>query len=125
MLLLVHELYEDNCKHETKHEPADAPIQKLNWPTIAETIKRKTANSDHGLQVFKWSHSDVSLKYFFSRNSTRNTANLSNSETGLRVPLFKMANVQTSFAYCGTHLWSSLESEVKQSLSILLIKYRF
>ena len=64
--------------------PADALIEKFNWPTIADIIKRETANLVY---------SDVSLKYI-SRNSILDTVYLRNSETKLasasiqKVPLF-------------------------------------
>ena len=57
-------------------EPADDIIQKL---TIAKIIKR---DSDYGLQIFKWSCTSLSLKYF-SRNSTRDTVYLGTSEADL------------------------------------------
>ena len=53
----------------------------------------------------------TNLSTIFSRNSTRDTVYLRNSETDLQVPLFKTANGQNSFAYRGAHLWNSLESE--------------
>ena len=64
--------------------PADALIQKLNWPTIAEIIKRETAT-----MVYKSLNSLVPayLSNIFSRNSTRDTVYLRNSETDLRMPL--------------------------------------
>ena len=77
---------------------------------------------DHGLQIFKWSRSDLSLN-IFSRNSIRDTVYLGNSETDLQVPLFKTANGQNSFAYRWAHLWNSLDSEVKKAPSVLAFKH--
>ena len=47
----------------------------------------------------------------------KDTVYLRNSETDLRVPLFKTANGQKSVAYCAAHLWNNLESEVKTAPS--------
>ena len=84
----------------------DALIEKLNWPTITEIIKRETAT-----MVYKSFNGLVPmyLSNIFSRNSTQDTVYLRNSETDLRVPLFKTANRQNSFAYCGAHLWNNIE----------------
>ena len=95
--------------------PADTLIQKLNRPTIAETIKRETAT-----MVYKSLNGFVPayLSNIFLRNSTRDTVYLKNSESDLRVPLFKTAEGQTSFSFRGAHLWNNLESEVKQAPSV-------
>ena len=42
--------------------PADALIEKLNWPTIVEIIKREIAT-----MVYKSSCSDISLTYLFKK----------------------------------------------------------
>ena len=75
------------------------------------TIKRETVT-----MVYKSLDGLVPmyLSDIFSRNSTRDTIYLRNSENDLRVPLFKTANGQKSFAYRGAHLWNNLESEVKK-----------
>ena len=101
--------------------PADALIEKLNWPTIVEIIKRETAT-----MVYKSLDglAPTYLSNIFSRNSTRDTVYLRNSETDLQVPLFKTDNGQNSFAYRGAHLWSSLESEVKKAPSVSVFKHR-
>ena len=90
---------------------ADALIEKLNWPTISEIIKRETAT-----MVYKSLNGLVPmyLSNIFSRDSTRDTIYLRNSENDLRVPLFKTANGQKSVAYRGAHLWNNLESEVQK-----------
>ena len=100
---------------------ADALIEKLNWPTIPEIIKRETAT-----MVYKSLNGLVPmyLPNIFSRNSTRDTIYLRNSENDLRVPLFKTANGQKSVAYRGAHLWSNLESEVKKAPSLFVLKHR-
>ena len=99
--------------------PADALIQKLKWPTIAEIIKRETATI-----VYK-SLNDLAPAYLstiFSKNSSRDTIKLRNSETDLRVPLLKTTNGQKSFSYRGAHLWNSLEPEVKLAPSLYAFK---
>ena len=65
---------------------ADALIEELNWPTISEIIKRETAT-----MVYKSLNGLVPmyLSNIFSRNSTRDTIYLRNSEDDLRVPLVK------------------------------------
>ena len=57
-------------------------------------------------------------------NSTRDTIYLRNSENDVRVPLFKTANGQKSFAYRGAHLWKNLESKVKKAPSLFVFKHR-
>ena len=101
--------------------PADDLIEKLNWPTIVEIIKRETAT-----MVYKSLNglAPTYLSNIFSRNSTRDTVYLRNSETDLQVPLFKTANGQNSFAYRGAHLWNSLESKVKKAPSVSVFKHR-
>ena len=64
------------------------------------------------------------LSNIFSRNSTRDTIYLRNSENDLRVPLFKTVNGQKSFACRGAHLWNNLESEVKKAPSLFVFKHR-
>ena len=100
---------------------ADALIEKLNWPTIFKIVKRETTT-----MVYK-SLNDLVPMYLsniFSRNSTRDTVYLRNSESDLRVPLFKTANGQKSFAYRGAHLWNNLESEVKKAPSLSVFKHQ-
>ena len=101
--------------------PADALIEKLNWPTIVEIIKRETAT-----MVYKSLNglAPTYLSNIFSRNSNRDIVYLRNSETDLQVPLFKTANGQNSFAYRRAHLWNSLESEVKKAPSISVFEHR-
>ena len=54
----------------------------------------------------------------------RDTIYLRNSENDLRVPLFKTANGQKSFAYRGANLWNKLEPEVKKAPSLFVLKHR-
>ena len=65
------------------------------------------------------------LSNIFSRNSTRDTVYLRNSESDLRVPLFKTANGQKSFAYRAAHLRNILESEVKKHPIYLYLNIAF
>ena len=101
--------------------PADDLIQQLKWPNIAEIIKRETATivykSLNGL-------APTYLSNIFSKNSSRRTVKLRNSETDLRIPLYKTSNGQKSFSYRGVHLWNSLEPEVKQAPSLYAFKHR-
>ena len=101
--------------------PADALIQQLKWPNIAEIIKRETATivykSLNGL-------APTYLSNIFSKNSSRRSVKLRNSETDLCIPLYKTSNGQKSFSYRGVHLWNSLEPEVKQAPSLYAFKHR-
>ena len=98
---------------------ADALIEKLDWLTISEIIKRETAT-----MVYKSLNGFVPMYFsnIFSRNSTRDTIYLRNSENDLQMPLFKTANGQKSFAYHGAHLWNNLESEVNKAPSLFVFK---
>ena len=64
------------------------------------------------------------LSNVFSRNSTRDSVYLRNSESDLRVFLFKTANGQKSFAYRGAHLGNNLQFEVKKAPSLSVFKHR-
>ena len=99
---------------------ADALIDKLNWPTISETIKRETTT-----MVYKSLNGLVPmyLSDIFSRISTWDTVYVGNSESDLRVPLFKTANWQKSFAYRGANLLNNLKSEVKKAPSLSVFKH--
>ena len=100
---------------------ADALIEKMNWPTIAEFMKRETA-----IMVYESLNAlaPTYLSKVFARNSFRDSVYLRNSETELQVPLVKTATGQNFFAYHGAHLWNSLESEVKKAPSVLAFKHR-
>ena len=66
--------------------PADALIQRLKWPNIAEVIKRETAAI-----VYK-SLNGLAPKYLsniFSKKSSRGTVKLINYETDLGIPFLK------------------------------------
>ena len=91
--------------------PADDLIEKLNWPTISEIIKRDTVT-----MVYKSLNGLVPmyLSNIFSRNSTRDTIYLRNSENDVRVPLFKAANGQKSFAYRGPIFGTTLSLKLKK-----------
>ena len=80
---------------------ADALIEKLNWPTISKIIKRETMT-----MVYKSLNGLIPmyLSNIFSRDFTRDTVYLRNSESDLRLSLLKTANGQKSFAYRGAHL---------------------
>ena len=87
---------------------ADALIERLYWPAIAELIKQETAT-----MAYK-SLNSLALTYLsniFSGNFFRDTVYLRNSETDLQVLLFKTDDGQNSFAYRGAHLWNSLAFE--------------
>ena len=101
--------------------PADALIQRLNWPDIAEIIKRETATI-----VYKSLNGLVPtyLSDIFLKNSSRGTVKLRNSEYDLHIPLFKTSNGQKSFSYRGVNVWNSLEPEVKQAPSLFAFKLR-
>ena len=100
---------------------ADVLIEKVNWPTISAIIRRETTT-----MVYK-SLNDLVPMYLsniFSRNSTRDTVYLRNSESDCECLPAKTANGQKSFAYRGAHLWNSLESEAKKAPSLSVLKHR-
>ena len=101
---------------------ADALIQRLKWPNIAEIINRETV-----MIVYK-SLNGLALTYLsniFSTNSSHGTDKLRNFETDLRISLYKTCNGQKSFSYRGVHLLNSLEPDVKQAPSLYAFKHRF
>ena len=69
--------------------PADVHIEKLRWPNITEIRKRETVTI-----VYKYLNG-LEPKYLsniLSKNSSKDTAKLRNSENDLRIPLFKASD---------------------------------
>ena len=96
-------------------------IKKLKWPTVHDMIKQETATI-----VFK-SISGLAPTYLstlFTRNSTRETVNLRNSETDLLTPRMKTSNGQEAFSFRGSKVWNELEHEVKLASSLSTFKCR-
>ena len=74
--------------------PATNLIKELKWPTVHDMIKQETATI-----VFK-SISGLAPTYLstlFTRNSTRETVNLRNSETDLLAPRMKQVMAKKHF----------------------------
>ena len=88
---------------------------------MADMIKQETATI-----VFK-SISGLAPTYLstlFTRNSTRETVNLRNSETDLLVPRMKTSNGQKAFSFRGSKVWNELEHEVMLAPSLSTFKCR-
>ena len=73
-------------------------IKRLKWPTISDIIQNETATimykSTNGL-------APEYLSKLFIKNSAQNTLWLRNTETDLRVPLFKTSNGQKCISFVG------------------------
>ena len=100
---------------KNEHIPASLGIKLRLRPGETTTMVYKSLN---GLPP-------IYLSNMFSRNSTRDTVCLRTSETDLLVPLFKAANGRKSLAYCGTHLWKNVESEVRKHPLYLYLNIDF
>ena len=64
------------------------------------------------------------LSKLFIKNSAQNTLRLRNTETDLRVPLFKTSNGQKSISFRGPKLWNKLSLDVKHAPSLPTFKKR-
>ena len=85
-------------------------LSKSEWPTIDEIIKGEITN-----MAYK-SINNLAPKYIcnlLTKNSSRDTITLRNSELDLYVPFMNTKNGQKSFSYRGAHFWNSLESTTK------------
>ena len=96
-------------------------IKRLKWPTISDIIQNETATimykSTNGL-------APEYLSKLFIKNSAHNTLRLRNTETDLRVPLFKTSNGQKSISFRGPKLWNKLSLDVKHAPSLPTFKKR-
>ena len=96
-------------------------IKQLKWPTVSDIIQNETAT-----MMFKSTNSLAPeyLSNLFIKNSAQNTLKLRNTETDLRVPLFKTSNGQKSIAFRGPKLWNKLSPDVKHAPSLPTFKRR-
>ena len=103
------------------HVSATGLIKRLGWPTISDIILSETATI-----MFKSTNSlgPEYLSELFVKNSALNTMRLRNTETDLRVPLFKTANGQKSISFRGPKLWNQLSSDVRLAPSLSTFKRR-
>ena len=108
--------------NSTYDAPANALMQKLKRPNVAEIIKQETATIVYKSLI---GLAPTYLSNIFSKNSSRGIFKLINSETDSRIPLFKTSNGQKLFSYRGIHLWSSLEPGGKQALSVYAFRTLF
>ena len=92
-------------------------MKELKWPTVHDMIKQETATI-----VFK-SISGLA-PILFTRNSTRETVNLRNSETDLLAPRMKTSNGQKAFSFRGSKVRNELEHEIKLASSLSTFKCR-
>ena len=90
-------------------------IKGLGWLTVKELIRFETATT-----VFK-SVNQLCPDYMaqmFQRQREQAMRTLRNTETDLRLPLFRTNNGQKSFAYRGATVWNSLDHQIKLSPSL-------
>ena len=81
-------------------------IKGLGWLTVKELIRFETATT-----VFK-SVNQLCTDYMaqmFQRQREQVKRTLRNTETGLKLPLFRTSNGQKSFAYRGVTVWNGLD----------------
>ena len=74
--------------------------------------------------VYK-SKNNLAPKYLcnlFTKNSSRDTITLRNSELDLYVPFMNRKNDQKSFSYRGAHFWNGLKSTTKNAPSLFNFK---
>ena len=107
-----------NSPYEAHSQPL---IQKLGWPTIQELIESET-----GEVVYKALLNEAPdyLKGLFHRLSDTQSRMLRNSNTDLRIPLFKTSSGQKSFEFRGAPIWNNLSNEAKQASIFLAFKHK-
>ena len=96
-------------------------IKGLGWLTVKELIRFETATT-----VFK-SVNQLCPDYMaqmFQRQREQAMRTLRNTETDLRIPLFRTNNGQKSFAYRGATVWNSLDHQIKLSPSLSNFKFK-
>ena len=64
------------------------------------------------------------LKGLFHRLSDTQSRMLRNSNTDLRIPLFKTSSGQKSFEFRGARIWNNLSNEAKQASTFLAFKHK-
>ena len=107
-----------NSPYDAHSEPL---IQKLGWPTIKQLIESETAKV-----VYKALHNEAPdyLKGLFHRLSDTQSRQLRNSNTDLRIPLFKTSSGQKSFEFRGARIWNNLSNEAKRASTFLGFKHK-
>ena len=107
-----------NSPYDAHSQPL---IQKLRWPTIKELIESETAKV-----VYKALHNEAPdyLIRLFHRLSDTQSRMLRNSDTDLRIPLFKTSSGQKSFEFRGARIWNKLSNEAKQASTFLAFKHK-
>ena len=107
-----------NSPYDAHSEPL---IQKLGWPTIKQLIESETAKV-----VYKALHNEAPdyLKGLFHRLSDTQSRVLRNSNTDLRIPLFKTSSGQKSFEFRGARIWNNLSNEAKRASTFLAFKHK-
>ena len=96
-------------------------IKGLGWLTLKELIRFETATT-----VFK-SVNQLCPDYMaqmFQRQREQAMRTLRNTETDLKLPLFRTNNGQKSFAYRGATVWNSLDHQIKLSPSLSNFKLK-
>ena len=64
------------------------------------------------------------LKGLFHRLSDTQSRLLCNSNTDLRIPLFKTSSGQKSFEFRGARIWNNLSNEAKLANTFLALKHK-
>lgn len=94
-------------------------LHRLDWSSVQYWLKKKQA-----LWRFKFLDA-LAFQYvsdFFIRLPGRHSREIRNTKTDLAVPLMSPGNGQKSFAYRGASLWTSLDLDIKVSLSTNVFK---
>ena len=96
-------------------------IKGLGWLTVKELIRFETATT-----VCK-SVNQLCPNYMaqmFQRQREQAKRTLRNTETDLKLPLFRTNNGQKSFAYRGAAVWNGLDHQIKLSPSLSNFKLK-
>ncbi len=96
-------------------------IKRLKWPTISDIVLNETATI-----MYKATNNlaPAYLSELFVKNAAHNTMKLRNTETDMRIPLFKTSNGQKSISYRGPKTWNRLGLDVKQAPTLHTFKKR-
>ena len=105
---------------------SESLIQKLRWPTIKHLIESETGKVVYSIEspmVYKALLNEApTKKRLFHRPSDTQSRVPRNSNTDLRIPLFKTSSGQKSFEFRGARVWNNPRNEGKRAITFLAFR---
>ena len=121
MLQKLHNRAARTATNSSYEAPAANLKKELKWPTVHDMIQQKTATTVFQL-ISGLAPTCCPRSTLFTRNWTREIANLRNCETNLLAPRTKRRNGQKAFSFPGTKVWNEPKNEVKLTSSLSTFK---